>query len=95
MQQAAFDDLIFRVDVMRNVACKHVQSDDGDERKVDPQKWGSLPALNLADKEEYKSNGEEEEDQNCDDEGLQEVIKCASHFIHCYKKKSGFSLGGR
>lgn len=57
---------------MRNVACKHVQSEDGDEQKSDTQKWGSLPALNLAEKEEYKSNEEDGEDQNCD-EGLQEV----------------------
>ncbi|KAJ8958453.1 hypothetical protein NQ318_002240 [Aromia moschata] len=72
LQQAAFDDLIFKVDVMRNVASKHVQQIDDieDLRVADPLKWGSLPTLNLADKQELRSN--EEPDEN-GDEGLQEV----------------------
>ncbi|KAJ8929401.1 hypothetical protein NQ314_017909, partial [Rhamnusium bicolor] len=71
LQQAAFDDLIFKVDVMRNVASKHVQSEEAEEVKViESNKWGSLPALNLLDKEELRSN--EDADQN-GEEGLQEV----------------------
>lgn len=74
LQQAAFDDLIFRVDVMRNVAARQLQqaNDGSDLKQSDTSKWGSLPAINLVDKEELKSNGVE--DQN-EDEGLQEVRK--------------------
>ncbi|RZB40322.1 hypothetical protein BDFB_014710, partial [Asbolus verrucosus] len=68
LQQAAFDDLIFRVDVMRNVASRHLQDEEEEPKLVETTKWGSLPILNLVDKEELKSN--EVEDQN-GDEGLQ------------------------
>lgn len=78
LQQAAFDDLVFRVDVMRNVGSKNLQ--EGDDQQKDeiktPEKWNSLPALNLLDKEggATKEKAAEEEDgaQN-GDEGLQEV----------------------
>ncbi|XP_018563133.1 tau-tubulin kinase homolog Asator isoform X2 [Anoplophora glabripennis] len=74
LQQAAFDDLIFKVDVMRNVASKHVQSEEVDAAKTPAEqsnKWGSLPTLNLVDnQEEARSNGEAEQNG---DEGLQEV----------------------
>jgi tau tubulin kinase len=70
LQQAAFDDLIFRVDVMRNVASRHLQEEDEEPKLNEASKWGSLPILNLVDKEELKST--EVEDQN-GEEGLQEV----------------------
>lgn len=70
LQQAAFDDLLFRVDVMRNVASRHLQNDEEEEKSPEPQKWNSLPSIPLPEKEELKSK--EEEDQN-DNEGLQEV----------------------
>lgn len=80
LQQAAFDDLIFKVDVMRNVASKHVQNEEAAETAKTPadqsNRWGSLPALNLVDnQEEAKSN--EEGEQN-GDEGLQEVRNSAA-----------------
>lgn len=54
---------------MRNVASRHVQKDE--EEEVEPShKWGSLPAINVSDKEQYKSNGEDVQNE---DEGLQEV----------------------
>ncbi|XP_063925108.1 tau-tubulin kinase homolog Asator isoform X3 [Zophobas morio] len=72
LQQAAFDDLVFRVDVMRNVASRHLQDEEEQEPKlVETSKWSSLPSMNLNDKEALKSN--EVEDQNGEDEGLQEV----------------------
>lgn len=75
LQQAAFDDLIFKVDVMRNVASRHTQKEDdveGEELedKELSHKWCSLPIINMPDKEEHKSNGEEVHNE---DEGLQEV----------------------
>lgn len=55
---------------MRNVASRHPQkADDEDEHDVS-HRWGSLPAINVADKEQHKSNGEE---AVVEDEGLQEV----------------------
>ncbi|KAG5884734.1 hypothetical protein JTB14_037764 [Gonioctena quinquepunctata] len=73
LQQAAFDDLVFKVDVMRNVASKHIQSEGAEDKITESHKWGSLPVLNLTDKEVMKSNDEGEEEHNGEDEGLQEV----------------------
>ncbi|XP_023029488.1 tau-tubulin kinase asator isoform X3 [Leptinotarsa decemlineata] len=73
LQQAAFDDLVFKVDVMRNVASKHMQSEAEDQKILDSHRWGSLPALNLVEKEGMRSNEDGEEEQNGEDEGLQEV----------------------
>lgn len=72
LQQAAFDDLIFKVDVMRNVASRHTQKEDEEELedKEPSHKWCSLPTINMPEKEEHKSNGEEVHNE---DEGLQEV----------------------
>lgn len=73
LQQAAFDDLIFKLDVMRNVATKYLQTENAEESKANDtsNKWSSLPAINLNDKEQLRSKDEE---QNIDDyEGLQEV----------------------
>ncbi|XP_017775238.1 PREDICTED: uncharacterized protein LOC108561688 isoform X2 [Nicrophorus vespilloides] len=83
LQQAAFDDLIFRVDVMRNVASRHHQSEEAASAAastmttrpvvapivVPPRRWGSMPTIPLNDKESFKSN---EDDEN-EPEGLQEV----------------------
>ncbi|KAI4454971.1 casein kinase-related [Holotrichia oblita] len=72
LQQAAFDDLIFKVDVMRNVASRHVQNPDEDENKSQNSvvaRWSSLPILNMTYKDDQK-NGDDA--QNAD-EGLQEV----------------------
>lgn len=67
LQQAAFDDLIYKMDVMRNVGSRHPQPEE--ENNAPPHKWNSLPALTLG---EFVAN------KNCDeegngDEGLQEV----------------------
>ncbi|KAK9746293.1 Protein kinase domain [Popillia japonica] len=72
LQQAAFDDLIFKVDVMRNVASRQVQNPDEDDNKSQNSavaKWSSLPILNMTYKDEQK-NGEDAPNA---DEGLQEV----------------------
>lgn len=72
LQQAAFDDLIFKVDVMRNVASRHTQNEDEQDeqqQEVLSHKWCSLPTINMPEKE-HKSNGEEVQQE---DEGLQEV----------------------
>ncbi|KAK4878012.1 hypothetical protein RN001_010518 [Aquatica leii] len=59
LQQAAFDDLVFRVDVMRNVASRHVQQvDDGR-----PRKWGSSPAVIVIDELSKKDEEGEEEQE--------------------------------
>ncbi|CAH0549592.1 unnamed protein product [Brassicogethes aeneus] len=64
LQQAAFDDLVFRVDVMRNVGSRHLQAAEEDASgKEAAKKWGSLPAIHVPDREAAE-NG---------DEGLQEV----------------------
>ncbi|CAH1184491.1 unnamed protein product [Phyllotreta striolata] len=66
LQQAAFDDLVFKVDVMRNVASKHLLADNDEQRQsklTDSHRCNSLPVINLPDKEA----------RNGDDEGLQEV----------------------
>lgn len=74
LQQAAFDDLIFKVDVMRNVASRHTQNaEDDDQREEQEHRWCSLPAINMPDREEHKSNGEEAHNE---EEGLQEVRSC-------------------
>lgn len=75
MQQAAFDDIVFKVDVMRNVASRHKQNDDDQqqqeqENSTQLQKWSSLPIINLNDNEERKNN---DDDGQNGDEGLQEV----------------------
>lgn len=60
---------------MRNVASKHVHVEEGVEefgKMLDSNKWGSLPALNLFDKEGYRSEEDAEPEVN-EDEGLQEV----------------------
>ncbi|KAJ8916696.1 hypothetical protein NQ315_000341 [Exocentrus adspersus] len=83
LQQAAFDDLVFKVDVMRNVASRHVQKEEEAASKNDdvegtarerPTRWGSLPALNLTGEgeEQGEAASNEDVDQN-GDEGLQEV----------------------
>lgn len=81
LQQAAFDDLIFKVDVMRNVASRQVQNPDEDDNKSQNSavaKWSSLPILNMTYKDEQK-NGEDAPNA---DEGLQEVIVSISmHFL--------------
>ncbi|XP_030759681.1 tau-tubulin kinase homolog Asator isoform X2 [Sitophilus oryzae] len=82
LQQAAFDDLVFRVDVMRNVASKqHVAVENvdirlqkslkrdklaGDEGSNFYKGWVSLPALELPELQGFR------EEEN-GDEGLQEV----------------------
>lgn len=74
LQQAAFDDLVFKVDIMRNVASKHVQKEElvGEGARMETNKWGSLPVLNLMDKENFRSEEEADAEVN-EDEGLQEV----------------------
>lgn len=79
LQQAAFDDLIFKVDVMRNVASRHTQNEEDQAEEQEQQeflshKWCSLPTINMPEKEQKNNNGTTEA-QN-DDEGLQEVSKC-------------------
>lgn len=69
LQQAAFDDLVFKVDVMRNVASRHTQKDEDEEQEL-THKWGSLPAINVPQKEGRKTDAEEAQNE---DEGLQEV----------------------
>ncbi|GJQ75439.1 hypothetical protein Trydic_g23606 [Trypoxylus dichotomus] len=72
LQQAAFDDLIFKVDVMRNVASRQLQNQEDEENKSQNSvfaKWASLPILNMTYKDDQK-NGE---DVQNGDEGLQEV----------------------
>ncbi|KAF5284207.1 hypothetical protein FQR65_LT00207 [Abscondita terminalis] len=60
LQQAAFDDLVFRVDVMRNVASRQVPADEDVHRR----KWGSSPAvIALDDCVSRKDDDEEEEEQ--------------------------------
>ncbi|CAH1132226.1 unnamed protein product [Ceutorhynchus assimilis] len=83
LQQAAFDDLVFRVDVMRNVASKHLIQEN-ENLKAPPTRldleaklersdlgdraWTSLPALEIADEQGFR------DEENVDDnEGLQEV----------------------
>lgn len=91
LQQAAFDDIVFKVDVMRNVASRHKQNEEDEQQKQNNsieqiKKWSSLPALNLTDVEERKSS--EDEGQN-GDEGLQEVrnhIKISSFGLFKYFK---------
>lgn len=78
LQQAAFDDLVFRVDVMRNVASRHLQDQDQPDEELpkitETSKWNSLPILNLLDIQDLKSQNPEEIDEtNENDEGLQEV----------------------
>lgn len=59
---------------MRNVASKHAQCEEAEENKMtaESNKWGSLPAINLQEKQGFRSDEEGEQDQN-EDEGLQEV----------------------
>lgn len=64
---------------MRNVASRQVQKDEDEEPEVS-NKWGSLPAINVADKEQHKSNGD---DVQNDEEGLQEVSETLLHAISC------------
>lgn len=71
LQQAAFDDIVFKVDVMRNVASRHKQDEEEEPNSVHSHKWNSLPVLNVPEKQESKNN--EEEEQNGEEEGLQEV----------------------
>lgn len=71
LQQAAFDDIVFKMDIMRNVASRHTQNRTEDTATAAAiKKWGSLPALNLPEKETQKKS--QEETQNGDEE-LQEV----------------------
>lgn len=71
---------------MRNVASRHTQNDNDDDDDVEEEenkhrvwhKWCSLPTINMPEREEHKSNGEEV--HNNEEEGLQEV----SFFIVCY-----------
>lgn len=59
---------------MRNVASKHLQNEEfvDDLKITESNKWGSLPSLNLFDKEGYRNEEEPEPEAN-EDEGLQEV----------------------
>ena len=72
LQQAAFDDLVFKVDVMRNVASRHFQNQEDEltSRSFQNGKWNSLPALNVLKRTGRKEN---ENDLQNKDEGLQEV----------------------
>ncbi|XP_066260170.1 tau-tubulin kinase homolog Asator isoform X1 [Euwallacea similis] len=74
LQQAAFDDLVFRVDVMRNVASKHqvfqpetMDAAQNGKTMSSEKPWTSLPALEIAEKQNFRDG-----DEN-GDEGLQEV----------------------
>ncbi|XP_076256223.1 tau-tubulin kinase asator isoform X3 [Rhynchophorus ferrugineus] len=84
LQQAAFDDLVFRVDVMRNVASKqhvHAAAENGDPAAIKPgrlEKGGADDGSNverawvsLPSLELPDAQGFREEDNG--DEGLQEV----------------------
>ncbi|KAL1502447.1 hypothetical protein ABEB36_007588 [Hypothenemus hampei] len=73
LQQAAFDDLVFRVDVMRNVASKYqanhpdsVPNVKANDYTSGEKAWTSLPALALPEKQSFR-------DEENGDEGLQEV----------------------
>lgn len=62
LQQAAFDDLVFRVDVMRNVASRSAQTADDEPPPDDaPAHWSSMPALPLNSVAGDGQNGGEEE----------------------------------
>ncbi|KAL3270773.1 hypothetical protein HHI36_021299 [Cryptolaemus montrouzieri] len=72
LQQAAFDDLVFKVDIMRNVASKQYQSEcdvNKDSRQKIP-KWRSLPDVCLNDEQGMKTP---EIDDTQNEEGLEEV----------------------
>ncbi|CAH1107915.1 unnamed protein product [Psylliodes chrysocephalus] len=76
LQQAAFDDLVFKVDVMRNVASKHLLTENEEEpvKLTESHRCNSLPGINLPDKEEFKNDTSSKKEQpNGEDEGLQEV----------------------
>lgn len=69
---------------MRNVASKHLQNDDVEDlRIIETNKWGSMPILNLMDKEGYK-NAEEIEPEVNEDEGLQEVSDAIISLLTCF-----------
>ncbi|XP_050302368.1 tau-tubulin kinase homolog Asator isoform X2 [Anthonomus grandis grandis] len=70
LQQAAFDDLVFRVDVMRNVASKHQLQPSERIQGADGNDWTSLPALQIAEEQGFR---EEENGEENGEEGLQEV----------------------
>lgn len=71
LQQAAFDDIVFKVDVMRNVASRQMHNRSEDIAPVPVRRrWGSLPAIDLFDKKADKDN--EEDAQNVEEQ-LQEV----------------------
>ncbi|XP_072381782.1 tau-tubulin kinase homolog Asator isoform X2 [Diabrotica undecimpunctata] len=74
LQQAAFDDLVFKVDVMRNVASKHLMSENDEDLKLaDSNRYSSLPGINLPDIEVFRNDEDKPQEQNGEDEGLQEV----------------------
>ncbi|XP_060532617.1 tau-tubulin kinase 1 isoform X2 [Cylas formicarius] len=88
LQQAAFDDLVFRVDVMRNVASKHTGLPCGDVATVNPplkHAWSSLPALNLPDtqalredeieRKDKKRNGTKEKEEQEEDQNGDEGLQ--------------------
>ncbi|XP_025834848.1 tau-tubulin kinase homolog Asator isoform X3 [Agrilus planipennis] len=73
LQQAAFDDLVFKVDVMRNVASRHPQAsdeEDNSQHQESSHRYRSLPELHMPTV--YRKKRFEDEVQN-GDEGLQEV----------------------
>ncbi|XP_044762632.1 tau-tubulin kinase homolog Asator isoform X2 [Coccinella septempunctata] len=70
LQEAAVDDLIFKVDVMRNVASKHHDKEEDGNKDNRLSKWCSLPNVSLRDSQGMKTP-DVEETQN--EEGLEEV----------------------
>ncbi|XP_031331385.1 tau-tubulin kinase homolog Asator isoform X2 [Photinus pyralis] len=70
LQQAAFDDLVFKVDMMRNVGSRHQQESVGDNQL---HKWSSLPSSILEGFGVSTKKEEDDEDEGNEDEGLQEV----------------------
>lgn len=57
VQQAAFDDLLYEVDVMRNIATRY-----DEPRQTPPVRRSSLPAVFLPDAMFNTPRGEEEEE---------------------------------
>ncbi|XP_045469713.1 tau-tubulin kinase homolog Asator isoform X2 [Harmonia axyridis] len=72
LQEAAVDDLVFKVDVMRNVASKHYDKEIEANKDVpnNMNKWNSLPNVCLKDAQGMKTS-EIEETQN--EDRLEEV----------------------
>lgn len=71
LQEAAVDDLIFKVDVMRNVASKHYEKENeaNKDNVKSIKKWSSLPNVSLKDAQGMKTPDVETQIE----EGLEEV----------------------